>query len=250
VAMVAAASAAVLLALIPDLEAATDRPKAIRSGFTSHDMLLAHRRLFGTLGLGVLAVGMVRAARQTVLPLWAQHLGLSPEQTSLIFGIASAVDMALFYPSGKVMDHFGRLAVALPAMFVLGVAMMVLPLTTGAVSLTIVAMVMSFGNGIGSGMMMTIGADVAPPDGRIRFLSIWRVESDSGNALGPVAVSVVATAWTLAAGIVAVGSVGLLACVALRVWMPRYSAYATPRAMRAARLRVQPAPDTASLPRG
>jgi len=29
---------------------------------------------------------------------------------TLVFGIASAVDMALFYPSGKVMDRHGRLA--------------------------------------------------------------------------------------------------------------------------------------------
>jgi MFS family permease len=237
VAMITAATAALALLLIPDLEKATDRPAAVRSGFSARQMLVDHRRLYATLGLGVLAVGMVRAARQTVLPLWAHHLGLSAEQTSLIFGIASAVDMSLFYPSGKVMDHFGRLAVALPAMAILGGAMMVLPLTGGSLSLTVVAMVMSFGNGIGSGIMMTIGADVAPINGRIRFLSIWRVENDFGNAAGPVVVAAVATIWTLAAGIVVIGSVGWLAAAALLAWVPRYSPYATPKAMRAARVR-------------
>ena len=188
-----------------------------------------------TLGVAVLAIGAVRAARQVVLPLWAVHIGLSPEVTSLVFGVASAVDMALFYPSGKVMDRHGRLAVAVPSMLVLGAAMAVLPLTGGLVTLTVVAMVMSFGNGIGSGIVMTLGADVAPPDNRRRFLSMWRLMSDTGNALGPVVVSVVAGLWALAAGIVAVGGVGILAAGGLVLWAPKYSPFATRAMMRARR---------------
>lgn len=231
VAMVTALSAGVLLLLVPDVCLPADHPAIARGGVTSRQMLAANRRLFATLGLAILAVGAVRAARQTVLPLWAEHLGLSPERTSLIFGIASAVDMALFYPSGKVMDRYGRLAIALPSMTILGTAMMALPLTSGALSLTLVAMAMSFGNGVGSGIMMTLGADSAPRVGRIKFLGIWRVLSDSGSAAGPVVMSVVASAATLAVGIVTIGSAGLLAATALAIWVPRYSPFATPKAM-------------------
>jgi len=232
VAMLAAAVAATVLALVPDAPAPPDEPVLVRGGATSGQMLVRYRRLFATLGLAVLAVGAVRAARQTVLPLWAEHLGLGPEQTSLIFGLASAVDMALFYPSGKVMDQFGRLAVAVPSMLILGGAMVAIPLTHGPLTLTIVAMTMSFGNGIGSGIMMTLGADTAPAQARTRFLAVWRLFSDSGNAVGPVIVSAVAVAATLAAGIAAIGSVGLLAAAALTIWVPRYSPYATARSTR------------------
>jgi MFS family permease len=235
--VVTAVAAAVLLLVIPDVAPAgagrAGRPRGGGHGLGA--TLREHRRMLLTLGVGILAIGAVRAARQTVLPLWAVHIGLSPEATSVVFGIASAVDMALFYPSGKVMDSYGRLAVALPAMLVLGLAMIALPLTGGVVGLTAVAMVMSFGNGIGSGIVMTIGADAAPPDNRLRFLSVWRVMSDTGNALGPVVVSVVAGLATLAAGIAAVGAVGLLAALALARWVPRYSAFATPAMVRAGR---------------
>ena len=231
VAMLSSLVAATLLILVPDVAPPAETGRTARGVVTSRQILSGHRRLFATLGLAILAVGAVRAARQTVLPLWAEHLGLSPEQTSLVFGIASAVDMALFYPSGKIMDRYGRLAIALPSMTILGLAMMALPLTGGAISLTVVAMVMSFGNGIGSGIMMTLGADAAPPAGRIQFLGIWRVLSDSGNAAGPVIMSVVASVFTLAVGIVTVGSAGLLAAAALAVWVPRYSPFATPKAM-------------------
>lgn len=235
VAMVTAIAAGILLLVVPDVQLPPDHVVIARGGVTSREMLAGHRRLFATLGLAILAVGAVRAARQTVLPLWSEHLGISAAETSLIFGIASAVDMALFYPSGKVMDRYGRLAIALPSMTILGLAMMALPLTSGAVSVTIVAMVMSFGNGIGSGIMMTLGADAAPDVGRIKFLGIWRVLSDSGNAAGPVVMSLVASAVTLAVGIVSIGSVGLLAAAAMAVWVPRYSPFATPRAIAARR---------------
>lgn len=227
VAMVAAACTLILLVAIPEVDAPSSRLVAERGASGSWRTLVAHRRLFATLGSAILAVGAVRAARQTVLPLWGEHLGLGPEHISLIFGIAGAVDMVLFYPAGKAMDHYGRLAVALPAMAVLGGATMALPLATGFESLLLIAMIMSLGNGIGSGIMTTVGSDVAPGNNRVKFLGLWRLVNDSGNAAGPILVSVVASMLTLAAGIVAIGSAGLYAAVAFAVWMPRYSDFAT-----------------------
>ena len=245
VAIVTGALTVLLLVVVPDIEAAApaQRPTGSRSrGLGLRETVKAHRRLLGTLGVAVLAIGAARAARQVVLPLWAAHLGLDAAQTSIVFGIAGAVDMALFYPSGKVMDGYGRLAVAVPSMLILGAATAVLPLTGEIVGLTAVAMVMSFGNGIGSGIVMTLGADTAPPDNRLRFLSMWRLMSDTGNALGPVVVSVIAATWALSAGIVAVGGIGLLAAAGLARWAPRYSPFATRAMVRAQRATTAGAP--------
>jgi hypothetical protein len=46
---------------------------------------------------------------------------------------------------------------------------------------------------------------------------------------------VIASLWALAAGIVAVGGVGLLAAGALAIWAPKYSPFATRAMMRARR---------------
>lgn len=240
IAIVMAAVTVVLLLVVPDIETpAPRRTSSLESPPTHGAGLLTtvrtHRGVFRTLGVAVLAVGATRAARQVVLPLWAVHLGLGAGETSLVFGIAGAVDMALFYPSGKVMDRHGRLAVAVPSMLILGGSMAALPLTGGIVGLTAVAMVMSLGNGIGSGIIMTLGADTAPTDNRLRFLSVWRLMSDAGVALGPVLVSVVASAVSLAVGIMAVGGIGLLAAGGLAVWAPRHSPFATRAAVRAHR---------------
>lgn len=232
VAVVTAVCVAVLLVTIPDVQRMEDQPQPVRGTTTAVQMLKSYRRLYATLGVAVLAVGAVRAARQTVLPLWAEHIGLDAATTSLVFGIASAVDMALFYPSGLIMDKYGRRAVTIPSMVIVGFATMALPLAHSVLTLTAVAMTISLGNGIGSGIMMTLGADVAPAENRISFLSIWRTMGDSGNALGPVVVSVLASAATLAVGIVGVGSVGLLAAAGLARWAPRWSPYWWPPGRR------------------
>jgi MFS family permease len=188
--------------------------------------------------VAVLLVGGVRAARQTVLPLWSEHIGLSATATSLVFGVANAVDMSLFYPSGHVMDRLGRLAVAVPSMLLLGVGMMLLPLSHGTVLLGLFAVVMSIGNGIGSGIIMTIGADVAPAHDRTTFLSIWRLLSDTGNALGPLAPALIAGFATLGLGVAVTGLLGLGAAAGLARWVPRYSPYATAEMAREHRRRL------------
>ncbi|WP_431837567.1 MFS transporter [Cellulomonas sp. Y8] len=221
-------AAAAVVGLARDVDdrhpAARGRPRVSTAG-----LVRRHGRLLATLGLAVVLVGAVRATRQVVLPLWSEHLGFAPATTSLVFGISGAVDMLLFYPAGKVMDRRGRLWVAVPSMLVLGGAIAVLPLTSTLAGLTVVAMVMGFGNGIGSGILMTLGADVAPPDARAQFLGVWRVFQDSGAAAGPLVVSAVAAAGSLAAGIVTMGAAGLLAAGALAATVPRWSEHATAR---------------------
>jgi MFS family permease len=236
VAVGASLSAAACLFAIPDVPGSgTVEPRETASRQPLRAVVLSHREVFLTLGFAVLAVGAARSARQTVIPLWAAHIGLNATTTSIIFGVATAVDMALFYPAGRVMDQYGRLAVAVPSMVILGGATATLPLTHGATSLALGAIAMSFGNGLGSGIIMTLGADVAPADARVAFLSVWRTMSDVGSATGPLLVALLAAA-SLAAGVVAIGGVGVLAAVGL--WVPLHSAYANRRMVLAARGRV------------
>ena len=184
-------------------------------------MLRTYRRVFLTLGIGITLVSAVRASRQVVVPLWAEHLGLSAAATSLLFGIAGTLDMAVFYPAGKVMDRKGRRWVAVPSMLLMGLALLTVPFTHGFLSLMVVSMVLGFANGIGSGMVMTMAADHAPAVGRPVFLGVWRQLSDIGNCGGPVLLSAVTGTVGLAAGIGVNGGIGLLAARVLWYWVPR-----------------------------
>lgn len=213
----------------PQAQAIAQRPPETTSLLT---VWREHVRLLSTLGLAVFAIGAVRAARPTVVPLWSDHIGLDAQTTSVIFGISAAIDMALFYPGGRIMDRFGRLAVAVPSMALLGGSMILLPLTSGPIALAVVTLVMGAGNGLGSGIVMTLGADVAPRDAPVRFLSLWRLMSESGHGAGPLLIAAVAT-WSLVGAIVGAGIVGLLAAAAVARWVPRWSPYATAAMVRA-----------------
>jgi MFS family permease len=159
-----------------------------------------------------------------VIPLWADELGLTASVAALIYGIAGGVDMLLFYPAGKVMDQKGRRWVAVPCMVIMGVALVLLPFTTGFTSLLIAAMAIGFGNGIGSGLVMTLGADHSPRVGRAHFLGVWRLMVDLGAACGPALLSFLAASLTLGTGIVVTGVLAFAAAGQLAYWIPRAEA--------------------------
>jgi len=236
VSLVAIAAAAAIVFRIPDLEARREH-KAASARVTSWGILTRYWRTFVTLGSGVLLLSAIRQTRQVVIPLWAAHIGLSPTTNSIIYGVAGAIDVLTFYPAGKVMDVYGRRWVAVPCAIILGISFVLIPLTHGAVTLAFTAMVMGFGNGIGSGIVMTLAADVSPATGRPTFLGLWRELGDAGAGIGPVVLSAITAAAGLATGIVVSGFVGFAAAAALWAWIPRKvvsGVTARPRRLRAA----------------
>lgn len=221
--IVVALIAVVVLVVVPEppVERADGalRPSSSESTFGT---IRRHLPVLRTLGFGALLVGAVRASRQVAIPLWADGLGLDPAHTSLVFGISGAVEMLLFYPAGLVMDRFGRRWVVVPSMLILGASLVLMPLTQSAGALTAVAMLMGFGNGLGSGIIMTIGADVSPETSRITFLGAWRLLADIGNGAGPVMISAIAAVATLGLAIGSAGALAALAAFVMARWIPRH----------------------------
>jgi len=210
VAIVALVAAGLLSFALPELQ-----PRAEGSGNDAPRPRMAaiavtQKRVLMTLGLGCLLIGAMRASRQVAIPLWADAIGLSPTATALIFGCVSAIDMLVFYPAGKIMDHYGRLWVALPCSLMLAVSLLALPMTTALVPFVAVCLLMGLGNGIGSGIVMTLGADAAPANARTEFLGIWRLIADIGTSAGPFVLAGLTALVSLAAGIAATGAFGLL----------------------------------------
>lgn len=196
---------------------------------TLRGIVREHHSVFVTLGLGVVAISAVRAARQAIIPLWALHIGLDAAGAALVYGLSNAVDMLVFYPAGKLMDLKGRRWAAVPCMLIMGLALFVMPLTTAPTPFLLAALLLGLGNGLGSGIVMTLGADHSPARGRAHFLGVWRLLSDVGGTIGPALLSAVTAAATLAAGLVATGAVALLGAGLLGHWIPRAGARPTRR---------------------
>ncbi|MET4781758.1 MFS transporter [Glaciihabitans sp. UYNi722] len=231
-------SAAVLLMVLRDPTAALAANRA-PSGLREGEELVAeeahglfhtiwlNRAVLARLGTGAALIGAMRASRQVILPLWAVSIGIPEAQTALIIGVAGAVDFALFYASGQIMDRFGRLWSAVPSMIGLGVGHLILAFThdvQGSIVWFIAtAMFLSVANGIGSGILMTLGADLADPRNPASFLGAWRFTGDAGSAAAPIALSAMTAVVSIAFASGVIGIVGLLGAALLLRYVPRYS---------------------------
>jgi MFS family permease len=170
--------------------------------------VVENRRVFLTAGPPIIALMLLRQARQIFLPLWGEQIGLDVAQIGLLTGMSFLVDAAVFYPSGAIMDTFGRKWAAVPCMLMMAAGLMILPLTSDFYSFMSVAVVTGIGNGFGSGINMTLGADFAPDVGRGEFLGVWRLVGDVGLGGGPLVISALTGIGSLAVASVASGAIG------------------------------------------
>ncbi len=186
----------------------------------------SYRAVLARMGTGVALIGALRSARTVLMPLWAVSIGISESNTALIIGIAGAVDFALFYASGQIMDRFGRMWSAIPSMVGLGLGFLALAFThdlpTSVGWYIAVSIFLSVANGIGSGLIMTLGADLAPKAQPAPFLGAWRFSSDAGSAVSPLIVSLLTAVVSISFASGALGVAGLAGAVMLARFIPRY----------------------------
>jgi MFS family permease len=194
-----------------------------------------NRAVLTKLGTGAALIGALRASRSIILPLWAVSIGISEPNTALIIGIAAGIDFALFYASGQIMDRFGRLWSAVPSMVGLGLGHLALAFTHDLPSTVAwfisMAMFMSLANGVGSGILMTLGADLADKKNPAPFLGAWRFTGDLGNAGGPLLVAALTGIASIAVAAGVMGVLGLVGAGILLRYVPRYSPH-VPRNLR------------------
>ena len=199
--------------------------------------IVTHRGVLARIGTGVGVLAALRASRTVILPLWAVSIGMAPDAAAIVIGIAATIDFALFYVSGHVMDRHGRLWSAIPGLVGLAVGHVALAFThdlPAAVAwFTGVAILLGIANGLSSGVILTVGADLAPAANPAPFLGAYRTIADAGAAAAPLAVAAITSAVSIMVASAAMGVIGLIGAAMLWRWIPRY----VPRAPR------HPSPD-------
>jgi len=185
-----------------------------------------HRAVLIRLGGAAAALSAVRSARQTLLPIWGVSLHLDSQSIAVVVGISGAIDFALFYASGQIMDRFGRLWAAIPALVLMSGGFLALSFThdlpQALIWFAALGAVLGLGNGISSGILMTIGADLAPQSSPAAFLGSWRTLADAGGALAPLLISGITAAASLPVACAGMGAIGIAGALAFLRWMPRY----------------------------
>lgn len=244
--LVACVVVAIVLLVLPDPSAvlaerreamltSTAANRIVEEGATREGLFRTigrHRAVLARMGLSAALIGGLRSSRQVILPLAGVSLGMQESSIALVVGAAGAVDLALFFTSGQIMDRFGRLWSAMPSMVGLGLGhialaivvalSMALPSAGSVAWFVAVAIGMSLANGVGSGILMTFGADLAPRHDPAPFLGAYRFTGDVGNAASPLALSALTALVSLPFAAATIGVVGLLGAGLLARWVPRF----------------------------
>ena len=173
-------------------------------------MLRGSARALLTAGVSALVIQVVRSSRDIVLPLKADDLGLSAVDVGSLTSASYLADLAVSPSSGFLMDRFGRKAAAVPALAVMAAGLLLVGLARDMRGLLLAGAVVGVGNGLTSGLVLCMGADLAPEAAVGEFLSLWRILSDGGTAVGPLVVGGLSSALSLGTAIRASAAVGFL----------------------------------------
>lgn len=171
-------------------------------------------------GIGITSLTVLRANKNVIIPLWGTALGLDHETITLAFAASALIDTIMFYPAGKMADRRGRLWALLPSLIIMSFAIGLMVTWSTAVGFFVGSILLGFGNGFGSGILMTLGADLSPSQNRATFLGYWQAIANSGTAAGPFVVSGLTALIGVAAGLWATAALGLFGAIWFRALLP------------------------------
>lgn len=171
--------------------------------------VIDNQNAFLTAGVAAVALMLVRSSRALLLPLIGAALLLDEASIGLAISAGAVIDTLLFYPAGSLMDRIGRKPIFIASLSILGMGIFMLPIAQGLWSFMLIAIFMGLGNGISSGVIMTVGSDLAPKDNRGSFIGVWRLLSDVGTTSGPFLIGGAVTLVNLSMAAHLVGILGI-----------------------------------------
>jgi DHA1 family multidrug resistance protein-like MFS transporter len=124
-----------------------------------------------------------------VIPvLGADRLALTADRIGLALAVASVVGLALAYPAGMLADRFGRKPVIVPSTIAAGIALGVFVVAPSYAWFLAGCLVWSVASGVSGAAPAAYAADIAPPGMNAAAMSAYRMFSDLGYVVGPIAL--------------------------------------------------------------
>ena len=141
-----------------------------------------------------------------LIPTQAKNdLGLSPSQIGLGLGVISLVGLALAYPSGTLVDRFGRKTVIVPSTIISGVSMFLFAFMPSFTWFLIACATWAVSIGISGPAPAAYAADMAPVGLNASAMGLYRMLADTGYILGPLTLGFAADIASPPAALIATG---------------------------------------------
>jgi DHA1 family multidrug resistance protein-like MFS transporter len=124
-----------------------------------------------------------------VIPVLAHdRLSLTADRIGVGLAVASLVGLAVIYPSGVLVDRYGRKSVIVPASFMAGISLVLFLLAPSYAWFLAGCVAWSLASGVGGAAPAAYAADVAPPGMNAAAMSAFRMLADLGYVVGPIAL--------------------------------------------------------------
>jgi MFS family permease len=131
-----------------------------------------------------------------VVPLIAEaEMALSADQIGVGIGMISLVGLFLSYPSGWMVDRFGRKGVIVPSTVISGFSVLLFSFVGSYSGYLLACAIWSIGAGISSAAPAAYAADIAPAGQVASALGRFRTISGAGYVLGPLSLGFIAEVW-------------------------------------------------------
>jgi MFS family permease len=194
-----------LLALIPAFKFTKDTPRIDRVApqgaepvqrLTIRQIVMPRLVYFAVAFTSALARGPAQAQLLYLYVAFAYHLNAA--QIGYLAATSSGISLPIGFLAGWMMDRYGRKKTMVPGFT--GVTFTMTGLALSAffhlpfhwyVAIFLAGVLMQALTG---GSIQTVGADVAPPEARGRFLGLWRFTGQGGVALSPLIFAGLASA--------------------------------------------------------
>lgn len=169
-------------------------PAAVPRGPTRHesDALPGIRAILKTPGFGMVLTAqfaylwMIVSVFDTLLPLFADSLGVSTIGIGAIFAVALAAELLVLYPAGHLADSRGRRYVLAPALLAFGVTTAAVGFSSSPVVLGLLMALLGVASGFAGVPPGAMLADVIPSSSSGTGVGIFRFAGDLGFTLGPL----------------------------------------------------------------
>ncbi len=149
-------------------------------------VLLRHRPFLLVSLLSFAAFFARTGALFNLVPLRAQQsIGLGPAQIGLGLALISVLGLLGAYPSGILVDTFGRKAVIVPSTLLSGAGLVSFALAPDYAWFLIACLLWALASGISGAAPAAYAADIAPRGMNAAAMSTYRMLADSGYVVGP-----------------------------------------------------------------
>ena len=190
--------------------------------------LLAQMRLLAAqIGFALVClVGLVNAFVRTgglfnIVPvLGSVRLGLSVAEIGGALALGSVVGVSVAYPTGMLVDRFGRKTVIVPATVLAGVSMLMFCFAPSFAWFTAACVFWGVASSVGGSAPAAYAADLAPPGMNAAAMSSYRMLSDFGYVVGPIVLGFIVDGYGSITALVTAAGLTILVGLAFHLFAP------------------------------